>query len=179
MFSGFWQIVKIRTKVVQFITKSVLDELREIYPECLVLQDGSLSDALSRVKNQTGQKFVIIIDEWDCVIRNSNDQAQCINICSSCIHFLNQKNRNRFLALGYITGILPIKKIKDESALNNFQEYTMLKSRPITEYYGFTEDEVKELCQKYDMDFETMKAWYNGYLIDGMHMYNPILYQWL
>lgn len=49
----------------------------------------------------------------------------------------------------------------------------MLKSRPITKYYGFTEDEVKELCKKYDLDFETMKAWYNGYLIDGMHMYNP------
>ena len=58
-----------KNKVVQFITKNVLDELREIYPECLVLQDGSLSDALSRVKNQTGQKFVIIIDEWDVLIR--------------------------------------------------------------------------------------------------------------
>ena len=58
-----------KNKVVQFITKSVLDELREIYPECLILQDGSLSDALSRVKNQTGQKFVIIIDEWDVLIR--------------------------------------------------------------------------------------------------------------
>ena len=58
-------------------------------------------------------------------------------------------------------------------SFSNFQEYTMLDSYPITEYYGFTEDEVKELCQKYDMDFETMKAWYNGYLIHGMHMYNP------
>ena len=90
------------------------------------------------------------------------------------LHSLFKSEESKsFLALGYITGILPIKKIEDESALNNFQEYTMLKSRPITEYYGFTEDEVKELCQKYDMDFETMKAWYNGYLIDGMHMYNP------
>lgn len=78
-----------------------------------------------------------------------------------------------FLALAYITGILPIKKIKDESALNNFSEYTMLKSKPITQYYGFTEDEVKVLCERFDMDFESMKAWYNGYLIDGMHMYNP------
>ena len=41
----------------------------KFYPECLILQDGSLSDALSRVKNQTGQKFVIIIDEWDVLIR--------------------------------------------------------------------------------------------------------------
>ena len=68
---------------------------------------------------------------------------------------------------------MPIKKIKDESALNNFEEYTMLKSRPITKYYGFTEEEVKDLCKRYDMDFETTKEWYNGYLIDGMHMYNP------
>ncbi|MDY2590601.1 MAG: PD-(D/E)XK nuclease domain-containing protein, partial [Agathobacter sp.] len=62
---------------------------------------------------------------------------------------------------------------KDESALNNFDEYTMLKSNPITKYYGFTENEVRELCEEFDMDFETTKAWYNGYLIDGMHMYNP------
>ena len=78
-----------------------------------------------------------------------------------------------FLALAYITGILPIKKIKDESALNNFHEYTMLDSYPITEFYGFTEDEVKVLCQQYNMDFDATKAWYNGYLIDGKHMYNP------
>ena len=49
----------------------------------------------------------------------------------------------------------------------------MLDSYPITEYFGFTEDEVRELCEKYDMDFESTKAWYNGYLIDGKHMYNP------
>lgn len=59
------------------------------------------------------------------------------------------------MALAYITGILPIKKIKDESALNNFDEYTMLKSNPITKYYGFTENEVRELCEEFDMDFDS------------------------
>ena len=49
----------------------------------------------------------------------------------------------------------------------------MLKSRPITQYYGFTEEEVMMLCRQYNMDYESMKAWYNGYLIDGLHMYNP------
>ena len=73
-----------KNKVVQFITKSVLDELREIYPECLVLQDGSLSDALSRVKNQTGQKFVVIIDEWDVLIR---DEAQNQAVQENYINF--------------------------------------------------------------------------------------------
>ena len=62
------------------------------------------------------------------------------------------------MALGYITGILPIKKIWDESALNNFCEYTMLKSKPITKFYGFTEEEVKELCKKYQLDFDSVKS---------------------
>lgn len=52
---------------------------------------------------------------------------------------------------------MPIKKIKDESALNNFEEYTMLKSRPITKYYGFTEEEVKALCKRYDMVLKLQK----------------------
>ena len=117
--------------------------------------------------------FVIIIDEWDCVIRNSHDQALVHKYLQFLHSLFKSEESKSFLALGYITGILPIKKIKDESALNNFQEYTMLDSYPITEYYGFTEKEVKDLCKDYSMDFETVKAWYNGYLIDGEHMYNP------
>ena len=79
------------------------------------------------------------------------------------LHSLFKSEESKsFLALGYITGILPIKKIEDESALNNFQEYTMLNSYSITEYYGFTEKEVKDLCEDYDMEFETMKGWYKG-----------------
>ena len=117
--------------------------------------------------------FVIIIDELDCVIRNSDDK-ELVHSYLQFLHSLFKSEESKaFLALGYITGILPIKKIKDESALNNFREYTMLKSKPITKYYGFTEEEVKQLCHKYDMDFDSVKAWYNGYLIDGIHMYNP------
>ena len=116
---------------------------------------------------------MIIIDEWDCVIRNSENK-ELVHKYLQFLHSLFKSEESKaFLALAYITGILPIKKIQDESALNNFREYTMLKSKPITEYYGFTEDEVKDLCKKYDMDFDSTKAWYNGYLIDGKHMYNP------
>ncbi|MDY5683203.1 MAG: AAA family ATPase, partial [Treponema sp.] len=78
-----------------------------------------------------------------------------------------------FLALAYITGILPIKKIDNESALNNFDEYTMIDSKQFTPYFGFTEEEVKDLCLQYDMNFDSVKKWYNGYLINGQHMYNP------
>ncbi|MGN0416260.1 MAG: AAA family ATPase [Agathobacter sp.] len=117
--------------------------------------------------------FVIIIDEWDCVIRNSGDEALVHKYLQFLHSLFKSEESKAFLALAYITGILPIKKIRDESALNNFREYTMLKSKQLTKYFGFTEEEVKELCKKYDMDFDTVKTWYNGYLIDGLHMYNP------
>ena len=168
--SSFWDDYKdnLIEKIVEYIYDDITEELGDILD-----YKKKLSYVLMKIYEKTEIPFVIIIDEWDCVIRNSNDQ----NLIHHYLQFLHSlfksEESKSFLALGYITGILPIKKIKDESALNNFQEYTMLKSRPITKYYGFTEDEVKELCQKYDMDFETMKAWYNGYLIDGMHMYNP------
>ena len=125
------------------------------------------------IYQKTNTPFVIIIDEWDCVIRNSDDK-ELVHKYLQFLHSLFKSEESKvFLALAYITGILPIKKIKDESALNNFREYTMLKSKPIGKYYGFTEEEVKGLCKEYDMDFDAVKAWYNGYLIDGVHMYNP------
>ena len=168
--SSVWDYHK--EDLIESIEERVCEDFQKIYGDLLnYKRDFYL--LIQDIYSLTGIPFVIIIDEWDCVIRNSNDQALVHKYLQFLHSLFKAEESKSFLALGYITGILPIKKIKDESALNNFQEYTMLDSYPITEYYGFTEDEVKELCQKYDMDFETMKAWYNGYLIDGMHMYNP------
>ncbi|NLZ69199.1 MAG: AAA family ATPase, partial [Spirochaetales bacterium] len=52
------------------------------------------------------------------------------------------------IALCYMTGILPIKKYNTESALNNFDEYTMLDPATMAPYIGFTQEEVKPLCEK-------------------------------
>ena len=84
------------------------------------------------------------------------------------------KEAKQFVALAYITGILPIKKYGIESALNNFREYTMIDPVNFAKYYGFTSSEVKNLCEKYDMDYETMQYWYDGYSFEGEpHIYNP------
>lgn len=129
---------------------------------------------IEEVYRMTGKQFVIIIDEWDCVIRNHAERQDLVHEYLQFLHSLfKSEEAKRFLALAYITGILPIKKINDESALNNFREYTMINSRNIAKYFGFTEDEVKKICKEYDMDFDSVKHWYNGYLINGMHMYNP------
>ena len=168
--SSFWDDFK--DNLVEKIKEYIIDDFKKSFND-EIDYSKKFSVILMSVYQKTTIPFVIIIDEWDCVIRNSDDK-ELVHSYLQFLHSLFKSEESKaFLALGYITGILPIKKIKDESALNNFREYTMLKSKPITKYYGFTEEEVKELCKKYDMDFDSVKAWYNGYLIDGIHMYNP------
>lgn len=168
--ASFWDSYK--DNIVEKIVEYVYKDFRVVFGEELNYED-SFGYNLMQIYQKTGIPFVIIIDEWDCIIRNSGDE-ELVHKYLQFLHSLFKSEESKsFLALAYITGILPIKKIRDESALNNFREYTMLDSYPITEFYGFTEDEVKALCEKYGMDFESAKAWYNGYLIDGIHMYNP------
>ena len=146
--------------------QNVLPGLKDIaYPIGAVLQDAC---------NRTGKKFVIILDEWDCVIRNFADDQKLVHQYLQFLHALfKSEEAKSFLALAYITGILPLKKVKDESALNNFFEYTMKDSGELTAYFGFTEAEVRILCERYQMEFDSVREWYDGYRISGLHMYNP------
>ena len=168
--SSVWDFHK--EDLVESIHQRVCEDLQKEYIDTLNC-GKDLYFLLKEIFDRTGIPFVIIIDEWDCVIRNSKDKYSVHSYLQFLHSLFKSEESKSFLALAYITGILPVKKIEDESALNNFREYTMIDSYPITEYFGFTEVEVQDLCEKYDMDFETMKAWYNGYLIDGMNMYNP------
>lgn len=159
--------------LVQAIIKKLQNEFFEEFGDAIHL-DQSLPFILDDIYRMTGKTFVIILDEWDCVVRNHSDRPDLVHEYLQFLHSLfKSEESKRFLALAYITGILPIKKIHDESALNNFKEYTMISSKNLTEYFGFTEEEVKDLCDKYDMNFESVKEWYNGYFVDGKHMYNP------
>ena len=160
--------------VVAFITKSVQAELREIYPGVLPEEEISLSESLSRIKNIVGQKFIIIIDEWDVLIR---DEAANKKVREKYINFLQAMFKGteptKYIQLAYLTGILPIKKEKTQSALNNFDEFTMLDAGVMAPYIGFTEAEVKDLCERYHRDFEKVKYWYDGYLLEDYQVYNP------
>lgn len=160
--------------VVPFIANSVLDELRALYPEVLSQEPGSLPDALSRVKDRTGQKFVVIIDEWDAIIR---DGAITETVQDEYLNFLRGMFKGveptKYIQLAYLTGILPIKKEKAQSAVNNLDEFTMLQADELAPYIGFTEDEVKALCEQYHRDFDKVKKWYDGYLLNGYQVYNP------
>ena len=164
---------KYKEDLVDQIWAAVYREMKTCVEDILEIS-STIGAVLMDVYEKTKRPFVIIFDEWDCVVRNFSDQPNLVHGYLQFLHSLfKSEESKRFLALAYITGILPIKKIKDESALNNFREYTMLNSRQLTKYYGFTEEEVEKLCMQYDMDLDSVKTWYDGYLINGLHMYNP------
>ena len=161
-------------EIVKNMTESVLKELREIYPEILTSNIDTLPDALSVLREATGQPFIIIIDEWDVLIR---DEAMNEKVQTEYIDFLRRlfkgSEPTKYIQLAYLTGILPIKKLKTQSALNNFIQYTMLSAGQFAPYIGFTEEEVYQLCEKYGQDFTEVKRWYDGYELGNYHVYNP------
>ena len=159
-------------EMLRFMQKRVLNELKRAYPG--IVDGDSLIWAMMDVYAQTNRPFVILIDEWDCLFREyaHNTEAQ-----KKYLDFLRAWLKDQsYVALAYMTGILPIKKYGSHSALNMFTEYSMTNPRELAEYFGFTEDEVRELCKAYSMSFEEARAWYDGYELttqsaDGQTVY--------
>lgn len=162
-------------KVVSYIQEQVIAELKTEYPECILDTDISLPSVLAKINALTKEQFIIIIDEWDCLFRedknNEKLQKEYINLLRG---LFKGTPSGAFLKLAYITGILPIKKYGTQSALNNFREHTMVSPRQMAEYVGFTETEVKNLCEAHDLSFKEMQRWYDGYYFDKTgHVYSP------
>ena len=161
--------------VVGEIEKRVKEEIAATYPDIPEKSDDDLMDFLLRVAGKTGERFIIIIDEWDAPCRMYAGKPQAMD---KYVDWLRRMFKDvtaiQALAGVYMTGILPIKKYKTESALNNFIEYSMVEPRKMACYFGFTKDEVIALAKKHDVDFDELEKWYDGYQIgDEMSMFNP------
>lgn len=161
-------------RIVSYISEKTIQELREYYPNVLKESTTSLPEALAMINAETGNKFIIIIDEWDVLIR---DEAANQKVQEEYINFLRGMFKGteptKYIQLAYLTGILPIKREKTQSALNNFDEFTMLSPSILAKYIGFTEDEVQKLVEEYHQNFEEVKRWYDGYLLKDYQVYNP------
>ena len=114
----------------------------------------------------------MIIDEWDCIFREYKQDKEAQE---KYLNFLRDLLKDKgYIHLAYMTGILPIKKYGTQSALTDFREFTMLEPGFLAEYVGFTENEVRELCQAHQIDFNVANKWYNGYHFDKIgHVYSP------
>ena len=159
-------------RMTERISGHVGRELKKAYPDIDYYEESGLSEILDQIFAEKEEQFVFIIDEWDCVFRekkdHKEDQAKYLDFLRSLL-----KDKS-YVALAYMTGILPIKKYGSHSALNMFEEYSMIDQGRLSEFTGFTEEEVKQLCVRYQMDFQEIKRWYDGYHMSGWeHIYNP------
>lgn len=158
--------------VTHYLEQEVLEELREEYGGFIKQTDVGLADALKRIYARTEKEFIFLIDEWDCVMRERQESEE---MQKQYLDFLRKLLKDQpYVALVYMTGILPVKKYGQQSALNMFWEYSMINQFAFEEYTGFTETEVRALCEQYQMDFEETSSWYDGYRFKKFrHIYNP------
>jgi hypothetical protein len=150
-------------------------DLQKAYPDVPSTDDDDLMDYLTRVVEATQQPFIFIIDEWDAICREFQTGTKAMDEYVNWLRRLFKGGKSSDVFAGaYLTGILPIKKYKTESALNNFQEYSMVEPRRMGRFFGFTKDEVRTLAEKHGMDFDEIEKWYDGYQIgDELSMFNP------
>lgn len=159
-------------KVTEYLEQEVLRELRKEYADILNRPDIGLAAALRDIFIGTDRQFIFLIDEWDCVMRERQESEA---LQKQYLDFLRNLLKDQpYVALAYMTGILPVKKYGQHSALNMFWEYSMTDQFDFEEYTGFTEGEVRELCGRYGMDFDKVSDWYDGYRFRQFrHVYNP------
>ena len=151
--------------------KAVIKELEAEYGDCFGADRYGLAGVLKQIHASRGESFIFIIDEWDCVFRLAKERKDAQK---EYLDFLRGLLKGaEYVDLAYMTGILPVKKYGEHSALNIFEEFSMTDSSELAEMFGFTEEEVHGLCTEAGIDFREVERWYDGYLMNGVHIYNP------
>ena len=162
-------------EIVSIIQQDIMNDVLKNFPDIEVEERDDLMSILYRISESTGERFVMIIDEWDAIMREMGADEY---ITTSYVDLLRRlfkgSGSNIVFAGAYLTGILPIKRYNTESALNNFREYTMINPGKMATSLGFTHKEVEELCDNFGMDIKEMERWYDGYSIGNeSHIFNP------
>ena len=121
------------------------------------------------------QKVIILIDEYDVPLQSAyqnNYYDEMVDFLRSV--FSSSLKTNDALEKGIMTGCLRISKESIFTGLNNFTSYSILNNIG-NEYFGFNENEVKQLLEDYQLSsyIDEVKEWYDGYLFGNTEIYNP------
>ena len=149
----------------KYITRDI--GVNDIYNSILVLSQ--------MLKDHHGQKVIILIDEYDVPLDKAYKAGyydEMVNLIR--VVFGNALKTNDSLQMAVLTGCLRISKESIFTGLNNFKVYTMT-DLDFSEYFGFTNDEVREMLGYYGCDeaYDTIKEWYDGYLFGKTEIYCP------
>ena len=168
-----YQNTKEKDTLISRLTEKIKKEMRKQFPASEIESDDSLAESILKIYAETGETFVILMDEYDVLVREKVSE-KLFNEYLSFLNGLFKSDTVRpAISLAYLTGILPVVRDKIQSKLNNFEEYTILDAENFAEYVGFTGDEVRELCREHNIDFEECRRWYDGYRQHGYEIYNP------
>ena len=164
--------------VVDYMEKELIKDISLAFPDVEMRDDDYLMDYLLRIHARTGDTFIFIIDEWDAILRECAQNPKLPDQTDQYVNWLRSMFKDvlgmEVFAGVYMTGILPIKKYKTQSAMNNFQEYSMVEPGNMAQFFGFTREEVQVLAAKHGMDFDELEKWYDGYQVGPQpSMFNP------
>lgn len=161
--------------IIGQIEDRLKSDVREAFPDISIRDNDDLMDYLDRIVATKGVRFFFIIDEWDAICREFQPGSKAMDEYVNWLRrMFKDVNATNVFAGAYMTGILPIKKYKTESALNNFIEYSMVEPGNMARFFGFTKEEVRQLSVKRNVDFDDLVKWYDGYQIgDELSMFNP------
>ena len=163
------KFIKSKTTIEESLSKiqrSIVREIKKEYPDIEYMDEADLVQTMDDLYNESGKQFVVIIDEWDAAFREKkmDEEGQ-----REYLDFLRDWLKDQeYVALAYMTGILPIKKFGKHSALNMFSEFSIMYPMQLAPSTGFTEDEVRALCVEYGRDFNRIMEWYDGYKVNGI-----------
>jgi len=182
IYVNFLEAANESTSYAEFINTikgTLQDDLREAYPAVRFRKNGTAIQDLGMIFEQTKTKFIFVFDEWDCIFHKKyirNDDKE------NFVNYLAALTKDKgYISLSYMTGVLPIAKYSSGSTINNFKEYTMATQEKFSEYFGFTNQEVDLLYEKYSQNNSNPKvtrqdltSWYDGYCTPGgVRIYNP------
>ena len=178
-FSRVPRDCKSYSQYIKRIQDGMNQDLIEAYPNLQIDISDSVWDILQEVFEETRNKFIFVIDEWDAVFHmpfiSSEEQKDYL------LFLKNLLKDQVYVELAYMTGVLPIAKYSSGSELNMFMEYDMATSKRFSEYFGFLDYEVDNLYERYQKEIiepeifrEDLRVWYDGYYtVLGKRLYNP------
>ncbi len=181
--SSFGDIIKnVILQNKELLESAYVDESDRVILQDFRFLKGTLNQLKYSLKtisrclyNHYHQKVIILIDEYDVPLQSAYQN----NYYDEMVEFLRNVfssalKTNDALEKGILTGCLRISKESIFTGLNNFKAYSILyKSK--NEYFGFNENEVKQLLEDYQLSsyMEEVKEWYDGYLFGNIEIYNP------
>jgi len=161
--------------IIKQMDAKLKEDINKAYADIPINDGDDLMDYLIRIADSTAQRFIFIIDEWDAICREFEPGTKVMDAYLDWLRRMFKGGQTMQVFAGvYMTGILPIKKYKTQSAMNNFKEYSMVMPGRLAGSFGFTKPEVQALCQKHSMDFDEFEKWYDGYQLGGeLSIFNP------